>query len=305
MSIVLGESTSASTSEHRSPDPEGCTSRCGSGANTSTARNPQRPLPRRARAPPAGAPPSLPGRGWQAPRSSLLLLLRSGTSPAPSPSSCPLPRCNGSPRESSSPLAGGGPARCKMLGMYVPDRFALKSSKVQDGMGLYTARRVKKVGDGLGAAARPGPAGSRCHVSRQSGTAQPRSLGARPTSARPGSFCQGPAGTRRGGVPGRARGAGRPARLPAAAVLCWVAAFPACADFISCFWVHVDLPGAEVPVCRAQAPASFQPRQPGRRRVNSSLAESRPPDWGRSDPPDPQQPANLSYPKQAVAIGAQ
>ncbi|KAM9378292.1 PR domain zinc finger protein 5 [Phaethornis superciliosus] len=31
-----------------------------------------------------------------------------------------------------------------MLGMYVPDRFALKSSKVQDGMGLYTARRVKK-----------------------------------------------------------------------------------------------------------------------------------------------------------------
>lgn len=184
------------------------------------------------RAPPAGAPPSLPGRGWQAPRSSLLLLLRSGTSPAPSPSSCPLPRCNGSPRESSSPLAGGGPARCKMLGMYVPDRFALKSSKVQDGMGLYTARRVKKVGDGLGAAARPGPAGSRCHVSRQSGTAQPRSLGARPTSARPGSFCQGPAGARRGGVPGRARGAGRPARLPAAPVLCWVAAFPACADFM-------------------------------------------------------------------------
>ena len=32
-----------------------------------------------------------------------------------------------------------------MLGMYVPDRFALKSSKVQDGIGLYTARRVKKV----------------------------------------------------------------------------------------------------------------------------------------------------------------
>lgn len=31
-----------------------------------------------------------------------------------------------------------------MLGMYVPDRFALKSSKVQDGIGLYTARRVKK-----------------------------------------------------------------------------------------------------------------------------------------------------------------
>ncbi|XP_053317396.1 PR domain zinc finger protein 5 isoform X2 [Spea bombifrons] len=31
-----------------------------------------------------------------------------------------------------------------MLGMYVPDRFSLKSSQVQDGMGLYTSRRVKK-----------------------------------------------------------------------------------------------------------------------------------------------------------------
>ncbi|XP_036089334.1 PR domain zinc finger protein 5 isoform X2 [Rousettus aegyptiacus] len=31
-----------------------------------------------------------------------------------------------------------------MLGMYVPDRFSLKSSRVQDGMGLYTARRVTK-----------------------------------------------------------------------------------------------------------------------------------------------------------------
>ncbi|XP_069711292.1 PR domain zinc finger protein 5 isoform X5 [Phaenicophaeus curvirostris] len=31
-----------------------------------------------------------------------------------------------------------------MLGMYVPDRFSLKASRVQDGMGLYTARRVKK-----------------------------------------------------------------------------------------------------------------------------------------------------------------
>lgn len=31
--------------------------------------------------------------------------------------------------------------------MYVPDRFSLKSSRVQDGMGLYTARRVTKVGD--------------------------------------------------------------------------------------------------------------------------------------------------------------
>ncbi|XP_077464405.1 PR domain zinc finger protein 5 isoform X1 [Stigmatopora argus] len=31
-----------------------------------------------------------------------------------------------------------------MLGMYVPDRFSLQSSKVQDGIGLFTARRVKK-----------------------------------------------------------------------------------------------------------------------------------------------------------------
>ena len=40
-----------------------------------------------------------------------------------------------------------------MLGMYVPDRFSLKSSRVQDGMGLYTARRVRKVGDPAGARA--------------------------------------------------------------------------------------------------------------------------------------------------------
>ncbi|OCT99904.1 hypothetical protein XELAEV_18005688mg [Xenopus laevis] len=37
-----------------------------------------------------------------------------------------------------------------MLGMYVPDRFSLKSSKVQDGMGLYTSRRVKKRRRGQG-----------------------------------------------------------------------------------------------------------------------------------------------------------
>ncbi|XP_025777978.1 PR domain zinc finger protein 5 [Puma concolor] len=40
-----------------------------------------------------------------------------------------------------------------MLGMYVPDRFSLKSSRVQDGMGLYTARRVRKVGDPAAACA--------------------------------------------------------------------------------------------------------------------------------------------------------
>lgn len=53
--------------------------------------------------------------------------------------------------------------------MYVPDRFALKSSRVQDGMGLYTARRVRKVGERPAQAAprtracgEPGPVGSGC-----------------------------------------------------------------------------------------------------------------------------------------------
>nr|XP_033794120.1 PR domain zinc finger protein 5 isoform X4 [Geotrypetes seraphini] len=32
----------------------------------------------------------------------------------------------------------------RMLGMYVPERFSLKASSVQDGMGLYTARGVRK-----------------------------------------------------------------------------------------------------------------------------------------------------------------
>lgn len=62
---------------------------------------------------------------------------------------------------------GRAAERRRMLGMYVPDRFALKSSRVQDGMGLYTARRVRKVGERPAQAApRPracgesGPAGS-------------------------------------------------------------------------------------------------------------------------------------------------
>lgn len=62
---------------------------------------------------------------------------------------------------------GRAAERQRMLGMYVPDRFALKSSRVQDGMGLYTARRVRKVGERPAQAApRPracgecGPAGS-------------------------------------------------------------------------------------------------------------------------------------------------
>lgn len=177
---------------------------------------------------------------------SSLLLLGSGTSPAPSPSSCPLPRCNGSPRESSSPLAGGGPARCKMLGMYVPDRFALKSSKVQDGMGLYTARKVKKVGDGLGAAARPGgeplpriPAervGSALFA-RRSPHFRPARLPL-PGAGRPvpgGAACLGGNGERAGR-------SGYLRRLCSAG-----AAFPACHDFISCFWVRLDLLGRTCP----------------------------------------------------------
>lgn len=95
--------------------------------------------------------------------------------PAPSPGP-PLPVGWKCPRKplASPPVAGGGAPEfgAKMLGMYVPDRFALKSSRVQDGMGLYTARRVKKVGDG-GGTAWPGPAGSGCHVSPGSWAALP------------------------------------------------------------------------------------------------------------------------------------
>ncbi|CAF94670.1 unnamed protein product, partial [Tetraodon nigroviridis] len=43
-----------------------------------------------------------------------------------------------------------------MLGMYVPDRFSLKSSKVQDGIGLYTARRGEKFGPFAGEKKMPG-----------------------------------------------------------------------------------------------------------------------------------------------------
>lgn len=50
-------------------------------------------------------------------------------------------------------LSEAAAAAGKMLGMYVPDRFSLKSSRVQDGMGLYTARRVRKVGDPAAACA--------------------------------------------------------------------------------------------------------------------------------------------------------
>lgn len=133
-----------------------------------------------------------------------------------------------------------------MLGMYVPDRFALKSSKVQDGMGLYTARRVKKVGDGresgVTALSRPGReplpritgerGGSSAPRRRRPGcrartSPQLRFVGAASTSVRPGSLSSGEAppappdkgeppgalplgaGKGRGGLPGRA-GPGRP-----------------------------------------------------------------------------------------------
>lgn len=84
--------------------------------------------------------------------------------------------------------------------MYVPDRFSLKSSRVQDGMGLYTARRVRKVGD----PAQP---------------ARPRSCRALCASrARPSSGLGGPAGGT-AVAPGRGRPALpreglRPPRLP-------------------------------------------------------------------------------------------
>lgn len=62
-----------------------------------------------------------------------------------------------------------------MLGMYVPDRFSLKSSRVQDGMGLYTARRVRKVGDPAAARARPRPP-RRAPLTAPAGSARVASL---------------------------------------------------------------------------------------------------------------------------------
>lgn len=61
---------------------------------------------------------------------------------------CVAARAQGAGAEQAAAAAAG-----KMLGMYVPDRFSLKSSRVQDGMGLYTARRVRKVGDPVAACA--------------------------------------------------------------------------------------------------------------------------------------------------------
>lgn len=79
-------------------------------------------------------------------------------------------------------------------------------------MGLYTARRVKKVGDGGGAAC-PGPAGSGCHVSPGSWAALPPLCSA-PSSpqlrcARPGSLCSREAPPARSLLPlqGASRGA--------------------------------------------------------------------------------------------------
>lgn len=87
-----------------------------------------------------------------------------------------------------------------MLGMYVPDRFSLKSSRVQDGMGLYTARRVRKVGDPAAACA---PA------------AAPRLLRLGVPRAAPPSFPLRPAGAPRAGRGRRGcRGRPCPPRLP-------------------------------------------------------------------------------------------
>lgn len=100
-----------------------------------------------------------------------------------------------------------------MLGMYVPDRFSLKSSRVQDGMGLYTARRVRKVGDPAGARARPLPP-RRAPLSRARGLRARRlsagaPRGAGPAGRLPSPAPPEPAAPRRCG---RARSAaGRPA----------------------------------------------------------------------------------------------
>lgn len=89
-----------------------------------------------------------------------------------------------------------------MLGMYVPDRFSLKSSRVQDGMGLYTARRVRKVGDPRRPArprsrrpARPSAAGSARAASLREPRGEPGRL---PSPATPE-----PAPPRRCGAAGR------------------------------------------------------------------------------------------------------
>lgn len=189
-------------------------SRRGHGAVPATA-------PPGARAPCGRPAPPRPARALAPP-------LRSRESPAPAPAPAPVPapspalslarrsRWDGSPPVSLFLLPGSGwrgPSWVqKMLGMYVPDRFALKSSRVQDGMGLYTARRVKKVGDG-GGTAWPGPAGSGCHVSPGSWAALPPLCPApsspQPRCARPGSLCSREAPPARSPLPapGASRGA--------------------------------------------------------------------------------------------------
>lgn len=90
--------------------------------------------------------------------------------------------------------------------MYVPDRFSLKSSRVQDGMGLYTARRVAKVGDRAARASRAAPAQAgrrRLHAHRppgsrgeagvlQGGLCPPASRAAVPRQGRPCAPRSGP-----------------------------------------------------------------------------------------------------------------
>lgn len=112
--------------------------------------------------------------------------------------------------------------------MYVPDRFSLKSSRVQDGMGLYTARRVAKVGDpaarapcpprapsagpGRRRAAGPGsrgPGSSRAALPASLPAAAPRQCRPLPAAARAGG------GTARGPAAGCLSSPGR--KCPCAA----------------------------------------------------------------------------------------
>lgn len=96
--------------------------------------------------------------------------------------------------------------------MYVPDRFSLKSSRVQDGMGLYTARRVAKVGDGGGPRAPRRRAAPPQTGSRRLHARFPR----RPAGVPRGGLCPAASGPQRHVSAGPAPRAPIPGRLPAA-----------------------------------------------------------------------------------------
>lgn len=169
-------------------------------------------------------------------------------------------------------------------------------------MGLYTARKVKKVGDGLGAAARPGGEPLPRIPAERGGSAlfARRSPHFRPARLPLPGAGRCPAGRR--AWAGMGSGTAGPATCGGCALR--AAAFPACHDFISCFWVRLVLPGTDVPVCRAQAPASSESLQPGGRRVNSSL-RGRVPRTGEGVIPLTAATRNPSCPKQDVAPCAQ